>query len=202
MRDALKEISDENCFSKKKASDSKRALWLNAHWKVSAGNVDELFSYIYLYIYIKTILGSSKWIWGPFTCTSCYCNPSLIKETYFFDLQSICKKDSWLIFSLDDFIWVELERKCKVNYGRRGTSEVTMYMTAGGRVGPIIRGEVVSVPPGAHTQRCSKRWRREGRWWRRRRWPTRSTVSADSPRSCAGSAGPCWCRPQPPTGVP
>lgn len=160
------------------------------------------FFRIYIYIYIKTILGSSKWIWGPFTCTSCYCNPSLIKETYFFDLQSICKKDSWSIFSLDDFIWVELERKCKVNYGRRGTSEVTVYMTAGGRVGPIIRGEVVSVPPGAHTQRCSKRWRREGRWWRRRRWPTRSTVSADSPRSYAGSAGPCWCRPQPPTGVP
>lgn len=125
---------------KKKASDSKRAQWLNAHWKVSAGNVDELFSYIYLYIYIKTILGSSKWIWGPFTCTSCYCNPSLIKETYFFDLQSICKKDSWSIFSLDDFIWVELERKCKVNYGRRGTSEVTVYMTAGGKGGAHHQG--------------------------------------------------------------
>lgn len=77
-----------------------------------------------------------------------------------------------------------------------------IWLWEGGWRGAIIRGEVVSVPPGARTQRCSKRWQRGGRWWRRRRWPTRSTASAGSPRSCAGSAAPCWCRPRPPTGAP
>lgn len=36
-----------------------------------------------------------------FTCTCCYCNPSLIKEKYFFDLQSICKKGFLVDFSFE-----------------------------------------------------------------------------------------------------
>lgn len=165
-------------------------------------------------MYIKRYC-SSKWIWGTVTCTCCYCNPSLIKETYFFDLQSICKKGFVVDFK---FEWSHivifgsnLRGNGIVNNGQKGTFVwsrvgVSVYVKESpwGCVcgGVIIREEVGSVPPGAHMRRCSRRWRRGGRWWRRRRWPTRSTVSADSPRSCAGSTAPCWSRPRPPTGVP
>lgn len=89
----------------------------------------------------KKIYCSSKWIWGTFTCTCCYCNPSLIKEIYFFDLQSICKKEFLVDFSFEYFHIISfgsnLREHGKVNYGQRGNLclEQSVYAKEGAKGG-------------------------------------------------------------------